>query len=1120
MKKTLGLLLALAMLLSLLPAAALAEEIRIVDVPEEELIQIVAGEETAPAEEPRAEFQKLPGASPEADNPVSYRALLVGEVHFSWETATRNEGDVKLIKEMLNNVEGPEGGTYSVSCQYDLGNNGIKNAISSAFAGADDNDVSLFFIATHGVVDVASGPYAGELVTIYSPGEYDDYLTLGDLASWLKAVPGKVIVVLGSCGSGAAIVNNGTLRFAGDEETDALFTESVIRTFAEQDAIWAAERGAQPDTGEFRSSKFYVLTAAAHQESSWGSEYYHYNFFPYYFAKGANTGMPADANNDETVTLQEMFEYCYENAYGPYYDGYDNYYQHAQVYPENSSYPLFAAGEGPEPPEGAVAYGQCGDNLTWALDGDGVLTVSGTGVMWDFWSSTPEWDDYLSEIRKVVVEEGVTSIGVNAFWDACNLTEVSLPQSLDTIESYAFDACDLEAITIPKNVSYIDWGAFRLNHSLTEIGLEAGNTYYKTVDGILYSADGSLLHTFPCGKAIADFQIPDGVTEVFSHGMEAIDSLESLTIPASVTALDWAAFGDCVNLTEIHFLGSAPTFDEYVFSDVTATAYYPGGDDSWTDDVMQDYDGDITWVPVAAAPAPALKLAGMSTKGAALSWSAIADASSYELQGRTGEGSWALLDKSGSTAFTHSAVKMGETYGYRVRALAGGAWTAWSEELRVFFNPFKDVSGTKTIEYVAWAYNNEIVKGTSETTFKPDAGCTRIQFVMMLWKMNGSPEVSGKNPFSDISGSKTTKAILWALEAGVINSGKTFDPDGNITRVQIVMILWKLAGSPEVTGTNPFKDVSGTKTTKAVLWAYQNGITKGTSATTFAPDKDCTRVQLVVFLYKYNQLASAGVHYRALLVGEVHFSWETAQRNQGDVNLISEMLANAEGPEGGKYEVTAKLDLSTEGIRKAIAETFADADDDDVSLFFIGTHGVTNIASGPYAGELVTIERAGVTDGYLTLGDLASWLKAVPGKVIVVLGSCGSGAAIVNNGKLCFVADSSGEADAVFSDAVIRAFAEADTVSNTGEFRDGKFYVLTAAAHQESSWGYEGPYSYYNIFPYYFAKGANTGKPADANKDGVITLQEMFNYTYTQSLNEVDQHAQVYPTNSSYPLFK
>ena len=250
---------------------------------------------------------------------------------------------------------------------------------------------------------------------------------------------------------------------------------------------------------------------------------------------------------------------------------------------------------------------------------------------------------------------------------------------------------------------------------------------------------------------------------------------------------------------------------------------------------------------------PDMEIDGVFTAGVSLSWNALNNTTNYELQ-RKDSGDWKTLTTTSATAYTDASAKMGVTYAYRVRAYIGGAWSDWSDATSLLFNPFSDVSGKKTVEYVAWAFNNGIVNGTSTTTFAPDRSCSRIQFVMMLWKMHGSPEVGGKNPFSDISGDKTTKAILWALKAGVINSGTQFRPDDGITRGEIVMILWKLAGSPAAEGELPFRDVSGAKTAKAVLWAYRSGITKGTDKTHFAPDDPCTRVQLVVFLYKYNEI--------------------------------------------------------------------------------------------------------------------------------------------------------------------------------------------------------------------------------------------------------------------------
>ncbi len=226
-------------------------------------------------------------------------------------------------------------------------------------------------------------------------------------------------------------------------------------------------------------------------------------------------------------------------------------------------------------------------------------------------------------------------------------------------------------------------------------------------------------------------------------------------------------------------------------------------------------------------------------------------AAKYQVYRKASGGEWAALKTVKSLRYTDTTAKMGTKYAYKVRAYINGAWTPFGTGQTITFNPFTDVSEDMTeFKSIAWAYNNGIVKGTSDTTFSPDASLTRAQFVMMLWKMNGSPTVSGvKNPFTDVSGDKTVKAVLWALQKGIIVKGTEFHPTDSISRIQVIMILWKLAGSPKVSAKNPFTDVSGSKTVKAMNWAYSKKI-QGTSSTAFSPSADCSRAQMTYFMYK------------------------------------------------------------------------------------------------------------------------------------------------------------------------------------------------------------------------------------------------------------------------------
>ena len=173
-------------------------------------------------------------------------------------------------------------------------------------------------------------------------------------------------------------------------------------------------------------------------------------------------------------------------------------------------------------------------------------------------------------------------------------------------------------------------------------------------------------------------------------------------------------------------------------------------------------------------------------------------------------------------------------------------------------NPFTDVkSGAYYYDPVLWAVNHDpqITAGTSATTFSPDASCTRGQIVTFLWRANGQPEPTiTKNPFTDVKPTDYFyKAVLWAVEKEITagTSKTTFSPAATVTRAQTVTFLWRAEGKPAATAKNPFKDVpSGQYYTDAVLWAVKNEITAGTSATTFSPNNPCTRGQIVTFLYR------------------------------------------------------------------------------------------------------------------------------------------------------------------------------------------------------------------------------------------------------------------------------
>ncbi|MBP8010072.1 MAG: S-layer homology domain-containing protein, partial [Oscillospiraceae bacterium] len=169
---------------------------------------------------------------------------------------------------------------------------------------------------------------------------------------------------------------------------------------------------------------------------------------------------------------------------------------------------------------------------------------------------------------------------------------------------------------------------------------------------------------------------------------------------------------------------------------------------------------------------------------------------------------------------------------------------------------FTDVkAGAYYEDAVKWAVDKAVTSGKTVTTFAPNESCTRAQAVTFLWRAAGSPEpTASEMAFTDVKAdSYYYKAVLWAVENKITSgmSDTLFAPDATCSRSQIVTFLYRMQNSPESKAENPFTDVKADAYyANAVLWAVENGVTTGASATTFDPAGDCTRGQIVTFLYR------------------------------------------------------------------------------------------------------------------------------------------------------------------------------------------------------------------------------------------------------------------------------
>ncbi len=276
-----------------------------------------------------------------------YRALLVGESRFpdSGMSDLPGDRDAAMMARMLGSVKGPSGSDWAVTTRTDLTAAQIHDAIRTAFAGAQEGDVSLFYISTHGDetqgFDGSFPEYAGYL-QVYPDYAWSNWydrnaLTLVALAVWLGEVPGQVVVLIDSCGSGAAIYG----AKAVSHYTPERFDRAVVEAFRDADTGVMAPG---VDQGAFvRENKFYVLTSSDYRETGWSLKG-KYSYFAKWLTDGVKTRgrMPADADRNRVTTLSELYGFMRARANKKVfrYQGV-NYRQHVQVYPANSGFELF-----------------------------------------------------------------------------------------------------------------------------------------------------------------------------------------------------------------------------------------------------------------------------------------------------------------------------------------------------------------------------------------------------------------------------------------------------------------------------------------------------------------------------------------------------------------------------------------------------------------------------------------------------------------------------------------------------------------------------------------------------------------------------------------------------------
>jgi len=463
----------------------------------------------------------------------------------------------------------------------------------------------------------------------------------------------------------------------------------------------------------------------------------------------------------------------------------------------------YNTGTGIPEPEPDIT-GMCGDSVTWGfLERTGKLTLSGTGSTYDYRDGGPtEWKEFRDRIRSIEVKPGVTGLGTSIFDHCVNAETVTLHEGLKTIGMFAFWCCDsLTELVIPESVTHIEPAAFRDCPSLVSVKLPSHMT--------------RIPDTSFRGTGMTSYTVPGHITEIGSSVFSYTDYLERVVIHDGVTRIGDHAFAFAAALKEVTWPSAAKTIEVATFYECGLTTFVIPA----TVTAVEDYGFYNCYALEKLYVLGDLKTIGDHV---------FTDCTKLTIYGRSG------------TKIQKYAKDNGIPF--------------------VVIDPAKDFldvpAGSFYAEPVRWAVEAGITNGIADFTFGPNAACNRAQVVTFLWRAAGKPEPTGtENPFADVEkGSFYEKAVLWAVENGITNGSDAthFNPTGVCNRAQVVTFLHRAFGEPAVeNAANPFTDVPADDWyTAPVLWAVENGITNGLSATEFGPNTSCNRAQIVTFLYR------------------------------------------------------------------------------------------------------------------------------------------------------------------------------------------------------------------------------------------------------------------------------
>ena len=471
-----------------------------------------------------------------------------------------------------------------------------------------------------------------------------------------------------------------------------------------------------------------------------------------------------------------------------------------------------------------VDSGTCGakgSNLTWTLDSEGVLTISGSGDMHGYGSSDAPWYGSRSRVKSAVIAEGVTSIGESAFENCRSLTSVTIPNSVTSIGWSAFFYCkSLTSVTIPDSVTSVGAYAFLGCTSLTSV------------------------------------TIPNSVTSIGGCAFDECWSLTSVTIPDSVTSIGDGAFASCTSLTDVYYAGSEAQWKAISISST-------GNNGLLTANIHYNYVSH-THSYKAVVTAPTCTEKGYTTHTCACGDSYV-DTYTDALGHAWDNGKVTKEPTETETGVkTFTCTRCGETrtetmpviphvHSYKdvvtaPTCTAKGYTTHTCACGDSYVDTYTDALGHAWDEGMVTKEATETTQGSMTYT------CTRCPATKRdILPASGLVATAVYNDVKNDT-SWFYPGVQYCLSYGLMSGmgNGSFAPGEYTTRAQVAQILYNLHGNPEVSGGTPFTDVpEGAWYQKAVTWAHSVGIVNGVTATTFSPNANITRQDFVLMLMRY-----------------------------------------------------------------------------------------------------------------------------------------------------------------------------------------------------------------------------------------------------------------------------